>query len=99
MCVSFGNVFHESVGDDGGGVVAHHAVAVAWTGPFGEKTAFEVSVQQPFLHLFAHGGVYQIYEREETTESVPETGIGEHIARQHLAIVGAVVYDLPPGVY
>ena len=61
-------------------LVAHHATTVSRTGPFGQETALLVSVGQSFLHLGIHGWIHQVEEGEETTESVPETGVGKHIA-------------------
>ena len=49
------------VGDNRGAVVAHHAVAVARAGPFGQETALEPCVHQAFLHPRAHRGVHQVH--------------------------------------
>ena len=81
------------------GIVPHHATTVSRTGPFGQETALLVSVGQSFLHLGIHGRIHQVEEGEETTESVPETGVGKHIAGQHLTIIGAVVHYLTLRIY
>ena len=65
-----------------------------WASPLGQEATLLVAVHEPFLHLYIHFGIDEVQEREETTESVPETGIGEIAARQHFARMGAVVNRL-----
>ena len=46
-----------------------------------------------------HRRVQDIGQRELGTESVPKTGVGKHIAGQHLTIIGAVVHYLTLRIY
>ena len=86
------------IGHDRGGVVAHHAAAVTRARPLGQKSALEVCVDQPVLYLGARRGIDEIDQRKQRAECVPESRIGEHVARQHFAVVGAVVHHLALGV-
>ena len=89
--ICFGHILDEGVRNDGGRVISYHTIAVAWTGPFGEETTFEVCIQQTFLHLLSHRRIDQVDKGEETTEGIPETCISEHVSGQHLAVIRTIV--------
>jgi hypothetical protein len=67
-------------------------------GPLGKKTTLLIGIHQSFLHLHIFGGIDKIKEREKTPESIPETGIGEHIARKHFPVVRTVMVYIAIGV-
>ena len=69
------------------------------TGPFREETAFLISIEQAFLYFLVHRRISQIQQRKQTAERIPKTGIRVHIPRQHLPVVGTVVYHLPTSIY
>ena len=79
------------IGHDRGGIVAHHAVAVAGTGPFGQETALAIHVGEPFLNLCAHLGIDQVEQGEEGAEHVPHAEVGVEPALLHRALEGAVM--------
>ena len=85
------NPFQIGVGHDRGGIIAHHATAMARTGPLRKESALPVSVGQTLLHLGVHRRINQIEEGEQAAEGVPEACISKHIARQHLAIIGTIM--------
>ena len=80
------------VGHDRGRIVAHHAATMAGAGPFRQEPAFQIGVHQSLLHLHVHRRIYQVQQREQTAERVPEARVGEHVALPHFPVVGAVVY-------
>ena len=86
------------LGNDGSGVVAHHAAAVAGAGPLGQEATLQIDVGQSLEHLLPHRRIEQVDQREQRAERVPETCVGEHIARQHLTVVGAVVDGIASGI-
>ena len=65
---------------------------MARAGPLGQEAALKVSVYQALLHLGVHRRIHDVEEGEKAAEGVPEASVGKHIARLHLAIIGAVVY-------
>ena len=83
--------FHIGIYQNGSRVVTYHATTVARTCPFGEEAAFFICIDQSFLHFLVHRREHQVQEREQGTESIPETGIGKHITGQYFAIVRAVM--------
>lgn len=83
--------FKISVGNDRRRVVTNHTSAVTRARPFGEETAFFISISKTFLHLFIHRRINEVEQGEEATESIPETGVGKHISGENLTIVGAIV--------
>ena len=72
---------------------------MARAGPFGQESALLIAVHQALLHLLVHLRIDQVEQGEETAEGVPETGIGEVIARTDLACVRAVVNGLTVGIH
>ena len=90
--------FQDRICDYGSRIVAHHAAAVARRGPFGQEAALAVGVGQPGLNLGVDRRVDQVQQREQTPERIPETRVGIHIARQHLAVIGAVMHRIAFGV-
>ena len=91
--------FQVSIGNYGSRVVSNHTTSVSRTCPFRQESAFFISVHQSFLHLRIHGWIHQVKEWEKTTERIPETGIGKHIARKHFAIIRTVVHHVSFGIY
>ena len=87
--------FDISIHQNRSGIVAHHTTTMSGTCPFGEETAFLISIDQTFLHFFRHGRIHQVQEREQTTESIPETSIRKHIARQYFSIIRTIMYNFP----
>ena len=85
---------HVGVDQDRGGIVADHATPVSRARPLGEETTFLIGIDQTFLHLLINRGEHHVQEGEQTTERIPKTGIGIHITRQNLAIIGTVMDDL-----
>ena len=67
---------------------------MTWTCPLWQESTLLIIVYQSLLHLACHRRINKVNEWEQTTESIPETSIGEHIARQHLTIVRTVVNRL-----
>ena len=92
------NAFEPSIGKDGGGVVADHAVAMARACPFGIEAAFAIGVEEAFLHFEAHGGVEQVEEGEEAAEGVPDAGAGVVVTGADVARHGAVVHGVAGSV-
>ena len=62
--------------------------------PLGQETALLIGIGPTFLHLLTHRGPHQVHQGEQSTEGIPKTGIGKEIARQGLAVIGAVVNHL-----
>ena len=93
-----GDTLEDGIRNDRRRVVAHHAAAVSGRGPFGQEAALAVGVGQPGLNLGVDRRVDQVQQREQTPERIPETRVGIHIARQHLAVVGAVMHRIAFGV-
>ena len=91
--------FDVSVGHYGSRVVAYHTIPMSRAGPFRQETALFVSVYQTFLHLQVHRRIHQVEERKQTTERVPKTGVGKHIAGTHFTVIGAVMHDFSFSVY
>ena len=91
--------FQISVGHNGCRIVAHHATTMARAGPFGQESALLIGIDKAFLHLDIHRRIHHIEQREQAAEGVPEAGIGEHVARQHLSVVRTVVHHAALGVY
>ena len=91
------HALEDGIRNDRRRVVAHHAAAVSGRGPFGQEAALAVGVGQTGLDLGIDRRIDQVEQREERTEGIPEARIGIHVAREHLAVVGAVVYDLAVG--
>lgn len=94
LCVLLDISFHVCVSNYVCRVVAHHAGAVTWCCPFRIESTLFIGIVEAFLHLCAHLWVYKVDEWHQSAESVPETCVGKHIARQHLAGMWAVVYDI-----
>ena len=92
------HAFHISVYQDRSGVIADHATSVSRTCPFGEESAFFICIDKSFLHFLVDRRVHQVQQREQATESIPETCIGVHISRQNLTVVRAVMNRLPGSV-
>ena len=90
--------FEVSVSHDGRRVVAYHAATVSRTRPLGQESALLIGVDESFLHLLVHRGIHQVEEGEEAAEGVPEAGVGEHVARQHLSVIRTVVHHTSVGV-
>ena len=86
-----------AVVDHRGTVVAHHAVAMPGTRPFGQESALSVDVGPSFLHLRCHLGIEPVDEREERAERVPKACVGEQRPTIGLACVGAVVNSVALG--
>ena len=82
-----------SVSHDRRRIVAHHAAAMTRRSPLGQESALLVCVHKARLHLLVHRRIHHVEQREETAEGVPEAGVGEHIAGQHLAVVRRIVND------
>ena len=91
--------FQVSVGNYGSRVVSNHTTSMTGARPFRQESAFLVGVHQSFLHLCIHGWIHQVEEWEKTTECIPETGVGKHIARKYFTVIRAVVHNVSFGIY
>ena len=91
--------FHYGVGYDRSRVVAHHAAPVPGAGPFGQERVLLGNVYEAELDFLVNGRVDEVEEREEGAESVPEAGVGVHVALAYFAVVRAVVQDFAVLVY
>ncbi len=92
------NAFQPGICDNRSRVIAHHTAAVSGAGPFGQESALAVCVGKALLHLLVHRGIGKVQQREQAAERVPETCVREHITRENLAVVGAIVHGLSGGV-
>ena len=97
--ICFRYILHESVRYHRGGVVSYHTAAMSRTCPFREETAFQISVEQAFLHLLAHRRIDQINEGEQTTERIPEACIGKHVSGTDFTVIRTVMYRLSFGIH
>ena len=62
--------------------------------PLGQETALLIGIGPTFLHLLTHRGPHQVHQGEQSTEGIPETGIGKEIAWHGLAVIWAVMNHL-----
>ncbi|MPM54701.1 hypothetical protein SDC9_101480 [bioreactor metagenome] len=62
------------------------------TCPFGQETTFLIRINQSFLNFPVNRRIHQVEQREQGTESIPESGIGIHISGEHLSVIRAVMY-------
>ena len=85
------NTLQIGIDQNGSRIIADHAATVSRTRPFGKETTFLVSIDQSFLNFPVYRRIHQIKKRKQTTECIPETRIGVHIAGKHFPIIGAVV--------
>ncbi len=77
------NTLQIGIDQNGSRIIADHAATVSRTRPFGKETTFLVSIDQSFLNFPVYRRIHQIKERKQTTECIPETRIGVHIAGKH----------------
>src|SRR5690606_12053492 len=82
----------------GSRIVADHNIPVPRTGPLGKKSALFIGIDQPFLHLDAHGWINEVQQRKQASERIPESGIGKHVAGVYATVIGAVMDDLAVAV-
>ena len=87
------------VGNDGGRVVADHAVAMAGAEPLRQESALAIYIRQCCLYLLVGVGIKEIEQREQTTEDIPETGVGIHVSVYSLAVERTVVHCLARGIH
>ena len=85
------NTLQIGIDQNGSRIIADHAATVSRTRPFGKETTFLVSIDKSLLNFPVYRRIHQIKERKQTTECIPETRIGVHIAGKHFPIIGAVV--------
>ena len=86
-----GDTFQDGIRNDRRRVVSDHAPTVSGRSPFGQESALAVGVGQSCLNFGIDRRIDQIEQRKQTAEGVPESRVGIHIARQDLAVVGAVM--------
>ena len=90
----WGDALEDGVRHDRGRVVAHHAAAVSRRSPFGQEAALTVGVGQSGLNLGVDRRIDEVQQRKQAPERIPESRVGVHIARQHLAVVGTVMHGV-----
>ena len=86
-CYSFKN----GVSNDRCRVVAYHTASVAGACPLWKEFIFAGYIRKALLNLLIYRRIYKIEQREESSESVPETGIGVEIAVADLSVVWAIM--------
>ena len=80
-------------------VLSNHTVTVTRRCPLRQESAFLISIHQTFLHLLVHGRIHQVQEWEQTTESIPKTGISKHISRENFSVIRTIVHNLTILIY
>ena len=91
--------FQISIGNNRSRIIPYHTATMAGARPFRQESAFFIRIHQTFLHLHIHRRIHQVQEREQATESIPETGIGKHITRQYFPVVRTIMHNIPIGIH
>ena len=66
--------------------------------PLRKETALQIGIDKTLLDLHALVRINQVHQREKASESIPEPGVGRHVAWLHLSVVRAVVDALAIGI-
>ena len=83
--------FQVGIGNYGSWIRSYHAIPMPRTCPLREPSALFVSIHKPFHDLAVHVRVHKGCKREKSPEGIPESIVGEHVSRQYLATIGAIV--------
>ena len=83
--------FHDGISHHRSRIISHHAVPMSRRSPFGQKSAFEKSVEQTFLNLRIAFGIDQIEQWEEAAEGIPHSRVRVHWALMHFSIIGTTM--------
>ena len=89
-----GYSLHDCVGNDRCGVVTYHAASVARACPLRKELVLTCDVCHTELDLLVYGRVYEIEQREQCSECIPESCICVKVTVADLSVVWAVVYRL-----
>ena len=85
------DAFEDGVCYDRSRIVADHAASMARAGPFRKELILTCNVCKALLNLLIDRRIYEVQEREECAERVPESSVSIKVAVAYLAVVWAVM--------
>ena len=86
------------VGHDRSGIVSYHASPLSRNGPFRQELILPGYICKSKLNLFIYRRIHKVQEREESSECIPETGVGIEVAVTYLSVVRTVMNRLARGI-